>query len=109
MFREKLGYLEGGSETLLQAIKRDIEAHGGEIRLKAPVTKVLMEGGKVQGVEVNGEVEHFDKVISTIPLQYVPKVMPDLPDDILHRFKALKNVAVVLSSEFRRHWIRCPA
>ncbi|PIB52707.1 NAD(P)/FAD-dependent oxidoreductase [Pseudomonas sp. 2995-1] len=95
LFREKLGYLEGGSETLLQAIKRDIEAHGGEIRLKAPVTKVLMEGGKVHGVEVNGVIEHFDKVISTIPLPYVPKVMPDLPDDILERFKALKNVAVV--------------
>lgn len=95
LFREKLGYLEGGSETLLQAIKRDIESHGGEIRLKSPVTKVLMGGGKVQGVEVNGEVEHFDKVISTIPLPYVPQVMPDLPDDILQRFKALKNVAVV--------------
>jgi protoporphyrinogen oxidase len=95
LFREKLGYLEGGSETLLQAIKRDIEANGGEIRLRSPVTKVLMAGQKVQGVEVNGQVEHFDKVISTIPLPYVPRVMPDLPDDILQRFKALKNVAVV--------------
>lgn len=95
IFREKLGYLEGGSETLLQAIKRDIEAHGGEIRLKSSVTKVRIEGGKVQGVEVNGEVEQFDKVISTIPLPYVPKVIPDLPEDILQRFKALQNVAVV--------------
>lgn len=95
LFREKLGYLEGGSETLLQAIKRDIEANGGEIRLKSPVTKVLMDAQKVQGVEVNGQVEPFDKVISTIPLPYVPRVMPDLPDDILQRFKALKNVAVV--------------
>ncbi|WCM53071.1 NAD(P)/FAD-dependent oxidoreductase [Pseudomonas sp. WJP1] len=95
LFREKLGYLEGGSETLLQAIKRDIEANGGEIRLKSPVTKVLMEGGHVQGVVVNGQIEHFDKVISTIPLPYIPKVMPDLPDEILQRFKALKNVAVV--------------
>jgi protoporphyrinogen oxidase len=95
LFREKLGYLDGGSETLLRAIKRDIESNGGEIRLKSPVTKVLMESGQVQGVEVNGQIEHFDKVISTIPLPYVPKVMPDLPDDILQRFKALKNVAVV--------------
>lgn len=95
LFREKLGYLEGGSETLLQALKRDIEANGGEIRLKSPVTKVLMGGGQVQGVEVNGQVESFDKVISTIPLPYVPRVMPDLPEDILARFQALKNVAVV--------------
>jgi protoporphyrinogen oxidase len=95
LFREKLGYLEGGSETLLQAIKRDIEANGGEVRLKSPVTKVLIDGGSVQGVELNGQVEYFDKVISTIPLPYVPQVIPDLPADILQRFKSLKNVAVV--------------
>ncbi|WAT30638.1 NAD(P)/FAD-dependent oxidoreductase [Pseudomonas sp. GXZC] len=95
LFREKLGYLEGGSETLLQALKRDIEANGGEIRLRSAVTKVLMDGGQVQGVEVGGQFESFDKVISTIPLPYVPRVMPDLPEDILERFQALKNVAVV--------------
>ena len=95
LFREKLGYLEGGSETLLQALKRDIEANGGEIRLQSAVTKVLMDSGQVQGVEVGGQFESFDKVISTIPLPYVPRVMPDLPQEILERFKAMKNVAVV--------------
>jgi protoporphyrinogen oxidase len=95
LFREKLGYLEGGSETLLNAMKHDIQAHGGEIRLTSPVSKVLMDEGRVQGLVVNGQVELFDKVISTIPLPYVPKIMPDLPDDILQRFSALKNVAVV--------------
>jgi protoporphyrinogen oxidase len=95
LFREKLGYLEGGSETLLRAMARDIEARGGEIRLKSSVNKVLIEDGQVQGVEVNGQPELFNKVISTIPLPYVPRIMPDLPDDILQRFQALKNVAVV--------------
>lgn len=95
LFREKLGYLEGGSETLLQAMRADIEAHGGEFRLKSPVGKVVMEQGKVQGVEVTGKFEAFDKVISTIPLPYVSRLMPDLPPDILQRFQALKNIAVV--------------
>lgn len=39
LFREKLGYLEGGSETLLQAMKAAIEARGGEIRLNLPFQK----------------------------------------------------------------------
>ncbi|MBC8996182.1 NAD(P)/FAD-dependent oxidoreductase [Pseudomonas sp. N40(2020)] len=95
LFKEKLGYLEGGSETLLNALAQDIRLHGGEIRLKASVTRVVIENGVVKGVEVEGMVEPFDKVISTIPLPYVPKVMPDLPDEILQRFKALKNIAVV--------------
>lgn len=95
LFKEKLGYLDGGSETLLQGMKQDIESKSGEFRLKSPVTRVIIEDGKVKGVEVNGAVEHFDKVISTIPLPYVPQVMPDLPADIIAHFKSLKNVAVV--------------
>jgi len=95
LFREKLGYLQGGSKTLLQAMSGAIESHGGVIRLRTPVTKVVIEKGQVAGVVVNGQVEPFDKVISTIPLPYVPRVMPDLPDDVLEKFKALKNIAVV--------------
>ncbi len=95
LFREKLGYLEGGSETLLHAMCADIEKRGGEIRLKTPVSKVVVEKGSVQGVEVSGQVEAFDKVISTIPLPYVPRLMPDLPSDILQRFQSINNIAVV--------------
>lgn len=95
LFREKLGYLEGGSKTLLQAMSSAIESQGGVIHLRMPVTKVAIEKGQVAGVEVNGQVEAFDKVISTIPLPYVPRVMPDLPTDVLEKFKALKNIAVV--------------
>ena len=95
LFREKLGVLEGGSETLLQAMRADIEAHGGEIRLKSPISKVVIEAGQVRGVEVAGQFEAFDKVISTVPLPYLPKLIPDLPADILDRFRAIKNIAVV--------------
>jgi protoporphyrinogen oxidase len=95
LFREKLGYLQGGSKTFLQAMSGAIESHGGVIRLRTPVTKVVIDQGQVAGVEVNGQVEAFDKVISTIPLPYVPRVMPDLPTDVLDKFKALKNIAVV--------------
>lgn len=95
IFREKLGFLEGGSDTLLQAMKRFIEARGGEIRLKAPASRVIIEGGRVTSVEVNGERHAFDKVVSTIPTPYVPQVMPDLTPDELAKFRALENIAVV--------------
>lgn len=95
LFREKLGYLEGGSNTLLLAMKSAIELKGGEIKLKSPVSKVVIESNKVRGIEIDGKLELFDKVISTIPLPYVPRLMPDLPADILAKFKAIKNIAVV--------------
>jgi protoporphyrinogen oxidase len=95
LWREKLGYLEGGSETLLQGLKRFIEARGGEIRLKSPVRQVLIESGKVTGVQMEDAVESFNKVVSTVPLPYVPKLMPGLPPEILDAFRAVRNIAVV--------------
>ncbi|CAM3365392.1 Amine oxidase domain-containing protein [Bordetella sputigena] len=95
LFREKLGYLEGGSDTLLQGMRKAIEAWGGEFRLKSPVSKVVMEHGEVRGVESGGEFYAFNKVISTVPLPYVPRIMPDLPSNILRKFSSLRNIAVV--------------
>ena len=95
LFKEKLGYLKGGSHTLLQALKKEIESSGGKIFLNSPVSKVVIESQKVIGVEVGGKLQKFDKVISTVPLPYIPSLIPDLPKDILVKFKAQKNIAVV--------------
>lgn len=95
IFREKLGYLEGGSETLLQAMRSFIEANGGEVRLKVPVARVTIANGKVTGLEAGGEHHAFTKVISTIPTPYVPRILPDLTAPELAKFRALENIAVV--------------
>ncbi len=95
LFKEKLGYLEGGSETLLHGLRDYIQRHGGEFRLGTPASKVVIEDGKVSGVEAGGELHTFDKVVSTIPLPYVPRLMPDLPTATLDAFRSVKNIAVV--------------
>jgi protoporphyrinogen oxidase len=95
IFREKLGYLEGGSDTLLHAMRDAIVAGGGDLRLSTPVQKVVMEGGVVRGIQSNGEFIPFDKIISTVPLPYVPSLMPDLPPDLLDAYKRVNYVAVV--------------
>ena len=95
LLQEKLGYLEGGSETLLNAMRADIEEHGGEIRLGRSASKVLIPNGRVTGVQSSNVIEEFDTVISTIPLPYIPRVIPDLPASILKQFQSVKNIAVV--------------
>jgi protoporphyrinogen oxidase len=95
IFREKLGYLEGGSNTLLLAMKAAIELRGGEFRFQSPVTRVVMDSGSVQGIEALGRFESFEKVISTIPLPYVPRLMPDLPAETLRALSSRRNIAVV--------------
>ncbi|QGL95737.1 MULTISPECIES: NAD(P)/FAD-dependent oxidoreductase [Stenotrophomonas] len=95
LMREKLGYLEGGSSTLLDALHADIQRHGGEVRLSSAVQRIVIEDGRVRGVQVGGEHLTFDKVISTVPLPFVPRLAPDLPASILAKFRALNNIAVV--------------
>jgi len=96
LMREKLGYLDGGSETLLQAMAAAIQAGGGEIRLSTPVQQVITDNGNVSGVKlVDGSTENFDQVISTIPLPFVPRLIPDLPEPVLEQYRALDNIAVV--------------
>jgi protoporphyrinogen oxidase len=95
LFKEKLGYLEGGSQTLLNALKSAIETRGGELRLSTPASEVVIEQGEVKGVRTAAGFEAFDKVVSTVPLPYVPRLIPGLPASTLEAFAALKNIAVV--------------
>lgn len=95
LFREKLGYLEGGSTTLLDGMKQAIEKAGGEIRLSTPVKKVAIEQDKVSGIETAAGFEAFDTVISTVPLPFVERLMPDLPPALLEQFRSMRNIAVV--------------
>lgn len=103
LFSEKLGHLEGGSDTLLRALQASIETHGGEFRLGSAVSRVRIEHAKVKGIEIGASFESFDKVVSTIPLPYVPRLMPDLPEEILRMLKAIKNIAVVCVIVKLRH------
>lgn len=95
LFKEKLGYLEGGSATLLKAVSDSIVAHGGQLRLGTPVSRVDIQDGRVTGVHLPSGFEAFDRVVSTVPLPYVPRMMPDLPAALLEQFSARKNIAVV--------------
>jgi len=95
LFKEKLGYLEGGSNTLLTAMSDAIEKNGGTIKLTQPIHKIVIEHDKVTGIETSAGFESFDLVISTIPIPLVPQIAPDLPTEIIEKFQAIKNIAVV--------------
>ena len=95
LLQEELGYIEGGSETLVKALAAAIERKGGAIRLTAPVEQVVCEGGKVRGVRVGGTEHQGDNVISTVPIPFVSAMVPDLPADWKRRYGAIPNIAVV--------------
>jgi protoporphyrinogen oxidase len=55
----------------------------------------VIEDGVVKGIRKGDAFHAFDKIISTVPLPYVPAIMPALPPDILRSFRSVKNIAVV--------------
>jgi protoporphyrinogen oxidase len=96
IFQEELGYIEGGSETLVQALVQAIEAKGGRIHLDDAAAEVETEGGRVVAVRTRSGRRHAaDAVISTVPVQLVPGLVPDLPQAARDAYAAIPNIGVV--------------
>ncbi|HTD28006.1 MAG TPA: NAD(P)/FAD-dependent oxidoreductase [Xanthomonadaceae bacterium] len=94
LMHESLGYLEGGSDTLLVRMEQVIRELGGRIHLKSGIDQVLVENGKVAGIRVAGRDLSCDTVVSTAPLQYVPALVPDLPSAFADRIRRIENIPV---------------
>ncbi len=95
VFKEKLGYLTGGSQVLLNAMKKYIEERGGVIKLRVPVQKIKIENNEVKGIVVNGDFAEYNTVVSTIPLPLVPGIAQALPKEILRAYEEKINIGCV--------------
>ena len=95
IFCEKLGYLEGGSQTILNALSDEIIKLGGQIHLEHRIDRIVNENNVVTGIRTAERFYSFEKVISTIPVPYLPQIIPELPDDIKFNLQSLENIGVV--------------
>jgi protoporphyrinogen oxidase len=95
MMREQLGYIEGGSETLVAALVASIVSRGGRLHLGAPAERVETQDNIVTGVRVDGTVRPADAVISTVPTPLIARLCPDLGENALDRYRAIHNIGVV--------------
>ncbi len=71
---EKLGYLRGGFNSLIEALSKEITENKGKIFKNKEVTEILINDNRVQGVIIDGEVVPCDAVISTVE----PRVLDTL-------------------------------
>lgn len=95
LMQEELGYIEGGTEVLVQRLVERIGELGGKIHLAMPVSEVHIDNGAVTGLTAAGLRHAFDAVIATVPLQFIPRMIPALPQDMRDQYAALKNIGVV--------------
>jgi protoporphyrinogen oxidase len=94
MMQEEMGYIDGGSQTLVDALMHRISGGGADIRLGQPATKVVVEDRRAVAVEAGGERIACDAVISTIPTPFVSQVIPDLPPGEKSAYDSILNIGV---------------
>lgn len=74
--KEKLGYLKGSLQRLVDALELRLKELGVKVIKNAPVTEFLLEKGKVVGVKTAQGEFRADKTLVTIPTVYLAKLIP---------------------------------
>ena len=95
MFREELGYVEGGSITLVNALIDGIQSNGGRVHLGQPVQQITVHDGRVTGVQTPSGHYSADAVICTTPTPLVSALVPELPTEWKERYNAIHNIGVI--------------
>ena len=97
---EMLAYYRGGFAALADRFALEVGVLGGEIRLGTAARGLVVDGGRVRGVETDDGVVDADAVIATPALPIVADlVAPHAPDawvSSLRRIEYLANICVVL-------------
>jgi protoporphyrinogen oxidase len=93
-WREELGYLEGGSTVVLEALGRDLERRGGRIALNADVEAILFAGGRATGVRVGGETVPADAVISTVTTSRFLKLASALDGPYIEGLRRIPTIGI---------------
>ena len=95
MFQEELGYLEGGTITLINALVEQITKHQGVVHLGRPAQRITVEEGRVTGVQTAAGDVPADAVICTVPTPLIGGLIPDLPEAWKQRFAEIHNIGVI--------------
>jgi protoporphyrinogen oxidase len=96
--RENFGYLELGSETIIQGLLREIERLPNvSLRVRARVKTIQAEHGRVAAVILLDGDERIacDDVISTVALPVLLRLAPDLNSDYRAKLGQIDYLGVV--------------
>ena len=74
--KEKLGYLKGSLQRLVDALELRLQELGVKIVKNAPVTELLLDKEQVVGVNTPLGEFYADKTLVTIPTIYLAKLIP---------------------------------
>jgi protoporphyrinogen oxidase len=94
MMQEELGYIEGGSKTLVDALVQAIESGGGKMHLQAAAQRINMSEGRVSSVDTSTGKFPADYVLCTLPIPLIYNLVPDLPEASRQRYESIRNIGI---------------
>lgn len=72
-------YPAGGWISMFDAFRQHIEARGGGVQFKTPAERLEVEGDRILGVWVKGELQRADHVIVAIPPNELAELLKTTP------------------------------
>jgi protoporphyrinogen oxidase len=109
----EFNYPRFGPGQMWEQMADDIKAHGGEIRLNAPVTKLVTDGGRVTEMIAGGETLRPSHIVSSLPLRTTVGIAsPEAPAEVRDaarglRYREFLTVLLVIDADdpFDDNWI----
>jgi protoporphyrinogen oxidase len=108
--KELSGHLIGGYATLLSAMATRIQAAGGGIHLRAPVSEIVIERGRAAGIRLpDGDYLPFRSVIATVQAPIFQRLIPNAPEPYLNFLNQTQYLGIlcpllVLNQPLSGYW-----
>jgi protoporphyrinogen oxidase len=84
-------YPHGGSGVVYERMAERCREMGGSVLLKTPVRRVLVDDGRIVGLELeDGNKKHYDHVVSTFPITRLVGQMEAVPEPVRKALLQLK-------------------
>lgn len=95
IFSEELGYYENGTKQLFDVLLNEIQKMNGVVLLNCKIEKITIKNNRVTGINYKNKNIEYDIVVSTIPLPYISKLVPDMNTELKTQYNNIKNIGIV--------------
>lgn len=93
--KEKMGYFEGGSQTLIKEVKNKIKELGGSIHLNSKIQKIKKNNHTFQLILDSGIQFGFNMVVLAVPLPVGAEIIKNLDPEYAHQLSSFVFFGVV--------------
>ena len=96
MQKERIGYLEGGSQAYVCALEEAIRSRGVDVRTSVLMERVAVRSGRAVGVQCGGASWPFDYVLSTVPIPFACDIFAGIEGAYFDDLRQLEYIGVMV-------------